>query len=130
MRSSRRFAVAALSFTVAGLSASACGGSTPNKTADLTVEQRLGLEAAQHAGCSSCHGATFAGGIAPTWRGLAGSTVSLEDGTTVTADAAYLTTAIADPGAQLVDGYNIAMPKNDLSAEDIARIVAYIQALG
>jgi len=108
----------------------ACGGNSAADTSDLTVNQRLGLEAAQQAGCSSCHGAHFDGGVGPTWHGLAGSTVTLKDGSKVTADNAYLTEAIADPSAQLVAGYDVAMPTNSLSAEDIARIVDYIEALG
>jgi cytochrome c oxidase subunit II len=123
--------IAAASLAAAVLAS--CGGDAADggaDTADLTVEQRLGLEAAQHAGCASCHGASFDGGVAPTWRGLAGAVVTLADGSTVVADTAYLTESIADPAAKLVDGYDIVMPRNGLSADEIARIVAYIEALG
>jgi cytochrome c oxidase subunit 2 len=48
----------------------------------------------------------------------------------VTADDAYLTRAIADPGAERVAGFALEMPANDLSEEEIAQIVAYIRALG
>ena len=43
-------------------------------------------------------------GVGPTWKGLAGSRVKLVDGTTVTADNAYLRTAIEDPDRQIVAG--------------------------
>ena len=53
----------------------------------------------------------------------------LADGTTVIADDEYLTTAIADPSAQLVDGYTLRMPANNLTDAEIADIVAYIKTL-
>ena len=78
----------------------------------------------------SCH-REGGDGIGPDWEGLAGSTVTLDDGSTVVADEAYLTLAITDPDAQIVDGYDIRMPPNDdLSDDDVAAIVAYIQSLG
>jgi cytochrome c oxidase subunit II len=135
MRSSRaasRALAAIIGASIAVAVLASCGGDGGGgaDTADLTVEQRLGLEAAQHAGCASCHGASFDGGVAPTWRGLAGSEVTLADGSTVVADSAYLTESIADPAAKLVDGYDIVMPRNGLTPDEIARIVTYIEALG
>jgi cytochrome c oxidase subunit 2 len=61
--------------------------------------------------------------------GLAGSEILLTDGTTVIADDEYLTTAIADPSAQLHEGYTLRMPANNLTDEEIAHIVAYINSL-
>ncbi len=70
-------------------------------------------------------------GIGPDWEGLYGSTVTLDDGSTLVADEAYLLESIVDPDAKKVDGYSIGMPVNDaLSDEDIASIIAYIQSLG
>lgn len=109
----------------------ACGGGdTAAPSPSLTPTQQLGLEAAQHAGCASCHGSNFAGGVAPTWVGLAGSTRTLSDGTSVVADRTYLTESIADPSAKKVAGYSIVMPSNSLSDTEIGRIVDYIEALG
>jgi len=59
--------------------------------------------------------------------GLAGSQVELADGTTLVADTAYLTRAIANPSADLVADYNLKMPANTLSDAEIADIVAYIE---
>ena len=50
-------------------------------------------------------------------------------GTTVVADDAYLTAAIAEPSRDLVDGYTLKMPANNLDDTEIADIVAYINAL-
>lgn len=109
----------------------ACGGgSATAPTVPLSPTERLGLEAAQHAGCASCHGADFAGGVGPSWVGLAGSTRPLSDGSSVVADRAYLVESIAEPSAKRVSGYSLVMPSNSLSDDEIARIVDYIEALG
>ena len=88
-----------------------------------------GRDIADDSGCMSCH-REGGGGIGPDWEGLAFSTVTLEDGSTIVADAAYLALAITDPDAQIVEGYDVRMPSNDLGDDDVAVIVAYIQSLG
>lgn len=82
-----------------------------------------------NAGCIGCHGTKGQGGVGPKWVGLYGSQVRLDDGTTVTADADYLTRAIKDPASQLVAGYNVNMPVNHLTDAEVAVLVAYIQSL-
>jgi cytochrome c oxidase subunit 2 len=89
----------------------------------------IGEQLSRSQGCAGCHGRDFGGGAGPTWIGLAGSEVLLADGTTVIADDEYLITAIADPSAQLVDGYTLRMPANNLTDAEIADIVAYINTL-
>lgn len=123
---------ATAAFALVGVAlATGCGGnSTTAPTVPLTPAERLGLEAAQHAGCASCHGADFSGGVGPGWIGLAGSERPLDDGSTVVADRAYLIESIADPSAKRVAGYSLMMPGNSLSDTEIARIVDYIEALG
>ena len=79
-------------------------------------------------GCTACHGANGEGGAGPAWTGLAGSQVQLSDGSSVTADAAYLTESIRDPSAKSVKGYG-AMPRNSLSDDEIAAVVEYITTL-
>lgn len=88
-----------------------------------------GRDIAARSGCAGCHGANGEGGVGPTWIGLAGSQVALVDGTTVVADQAYLTASIKTPDAQKVTGYAVAMPVNQLSDADIAKVVAYIESL-
>lgn len=89
-----------------------------------------GEQLSRSQGCAGCHGRDFDGGAGPGWIGLAGSEVVLTDGRTVVADTAYLTRAIADPSADLVEGYNLKMPANRLSDAEIADIVAFIETLG
>lgn len=109
------------------LGAAACGD---DGGSDGGVAAGEGRDIAARSGCAGCHGANGEGGIGPAWVGLAGSEVQLVDGTTVVADEAYLTASIKTPDAQMVGGYAVAMPVNQLSDPDIAKIVAYIQSLG
>lgn len=81
------------------------------------------------AGCTSCHGKSSIRGLGPTWIGLAGSTVKLEDGSTLVADSAYLEESIRAPAAKKVAGYTLAMPQPTLSDDEITAIVAYIESL-
>lgn len=121
----RRVALPAL--TAATLLA-ACGGTPPADTS-LSPAAQAGREVAMKAGCQSCHGASFTGGVAPTWKGLFGKTVQLADGRTVIAGEAYLTRAIEDPTSEQVAGYALPMPRNVLTDAEVAQIVAYIAEL-
>jgi cytochrome c oxidase subunit II len=79
--------------------------------------------------CSACHSINGAAGIGPTWRGLFGEEVELEDGTVVIADEAYLTESIKDPKAKIVKGFPSTMPVFPFTDEEIEHIVAYIKTL-
>jgi protein SCO1/2 len=108
-----------------------CGGGSTSGGTDvvLSAEAARGKDIARTNGCSGCHGGNGQGGVAPKWQDLYGSQVKLKDGSTVTADEKYLTTAIRNPSAQIVDGSNLKMPSNNLSDDEIAAIVAYIKEL-
>jgi cytochrome c oxidase subunit 2 len=124
--------VAATAALVAGAGLlAACGGEVPGGPvpANLSAAGLRGRQVALASGCAACHGGDFGGGVAPTWKGLAGRTVSLADGSAVVADTAYLTRAIAEPAAQIVQGSAIAMPANTLTAAQVADVVTFIQEL-
>ena len=108
------------------LGASACGGGGDSELSELA---QRGKSTANSNGCASCHGAAGQGGVGPTWIDLAGRQVELKDGTTVTADDAYLIRAILEPNAQEVAGYTLQMPTNGLSEAEAADVVAYIKEL-
>jgi cytochrome c1 len=80
-------------------------------------------------GCVSCHSTDGSRREGPTWKGLAGSTVELADGTTVVADEAYLRASIQDPRAQVVAGFDASMPDNQATDEQVVALVAFIQSL-
>ncbi len=104
-----------------------CGSAEPDR--DLSPQAAVGREVALDRGCAACHGANGEGGVGPEWIGLAGSTVELEGGGAVVADAAYLRRSIVDPEAEIVAGMTVRMPVTELSASDVDALVAYIEEL-
>lgn len=101
----------------------------PSAPPPLEGPAARGQELARTKGCTSCHSPDGSQREGPTWDGLAGSTVRLADGTTVTADDAYLTRAIRDPRGQQVAGFRV-MPTVPATDDEVAALVAYIKALG
>jgi mono/diheme cytochrome c family protein len=113
--------------TAVVLALSACGG---DDGPDLSAEAEAGRSVFRSNGCSSCHGANGQGGVGPSFEGLYGSEVELDDGSIVVADDAYLRESITDPSAKIVDGYGVRMPTNNLGDDDIDQIIAFIAELG
>ena len=92
-----------------------------------------GKKVAQTYGCLGCHSIDGSKRVGPTWMGLAGSTVSLKDGSSVTADEAYLKESTVDPDAKIVQGFPPGvMPGNygqKLTDQEIADVIAFINSL-
>lgn len=88
-----------------------------------------GLEVAQEQGCLGCHSVDGADGAGPTWKGLYGKEETLEDGSTVVVDEAYLREAIVDPNASIVKDYAAIMPAYELSDEDIKALIDFTRSL-
>ena len=82
-------------------------------------------------GCQACHTVDGSTGIGPTWQGLWMSEVTLEDGSTVTADEEYITESIRDPNAKIHEGFQAGLmpPFPDMPDEDIEAIIAFMQTL-
>ena len=81
-------------------------------------------------GCFACHSVDGSIIVGPTWLGLYGSGVELNDGSIVTADDDFLMESILDPNATIVSGYPAnAMPQYSLSAEELADIIEFIKTL-
>jgi cytochrome c2 len=102
----------------------------PGGTATVRGKQLFAAD-----GCASCHSLDGAAGVGPTVKGLAGNRVQLTDGSTVTADDAYLAKAITDPDAEIVKGYQKGVMAGAISsfglankAQDVAALVAFIKA--
>ncbi len=70
-------------------------------------------------------------GRAPSLNGLYGAQVLLADGSTVTADEAYLRESLLQPNAKIVAGYQPLMPafQGQLTEEQIFALTAYIRSL-
>jgi cytochrome c oxidase subunit 2 len=81
-------------------------------------------------GCIGCHSVDGTKMTGPTWLGLYGEEVLLDDGTTLTSDEAYITESILNPKAKEVKGFApTVMPAYPLADEEIANIIAYIKTL-
>ncbi len=105
------------------------------QTAATTGTAQLdGKTVAQQAGCLACHTVDGSPGVGPTWAGLFGKEETLDDGSTVKVDDAYLHESIVDPNAKVVKGYPAnVMPATFgemLSEAEIQAIIDYIRSLG
>jgi len=96
--------------------------------ADARVEQGRAL--AQSKGCVACHTIDGSARVGPSWKGLYGKTETMTDGSTARVDEDYLRSFIRDPQARQVKGYPPVMPRLEVSDEELAALVAYIQSLG
>ncbi|MGF1616865.1 MAG: c-type cytochrome [Acidimicrobiia bacterium] len=92
-------------------------------------EPLSGQALAADLGCLACH-TDVDSSVAPTWNGIWGTEVELEDGRTVTVDEEYVRRSIEDPRADIVSGYIASMPVIPMSAEEKAALVDYIRSLG
>jgi len=97
---------------------------------DLTLAAQ-GAVLFRDRGCSGCHDPSSTV-HAPDLHGLFGSTVPLQDGRMVRADAGYIRDSIMLPQSAIAAGYPPIMPtfQNVLSAADVQKLVAYIESLG
>ncbi|HMD41952.1 MAG TPA: cytochrome c oxidase subunit II [Candidatus Acidoferrum sp.] len=80
--------------------------------------------------CVTCHIANGSG-RAPSLNGVYGAKVLLADGSTVTADEAYIRESIVQPKAKIVAGYQPVMPtfQGLVTEEQILNLTAYIKSL-
>lgn len=95
----------------------------------LSPAAQEGRSIANSSGCSSCHGKNGQGVTAPSWQGIYLQQIPVEGGATVLADDEYLYRSITDPQADIVRGWTIKMPTNDLDDDQIAAIITYIKEL-
>lgn len=82
-------------------------------------------------GCNACHSVDGTVLVGPSFQGLVGHDVELEDGSTVTADENYIRQSILEPQAQIVKGFQPVMPsfKGILTDDDITAMIAYMKTL-
>jgi cytochrome c oxidase subunit 2 len=82
-------------------------------------------------GCSTCHTIDGKTSKGPTWKGIWGQMVKLNNGTSVLVDEAYVRESMLFPQAKIVDGFQPIMPTfNGLLRENqIKGLVAFIKSL-
>lgn len=107
----------------------ACGADDSAAELDLPPAAAEGRDVARSNGCAACHGSNGEGVVGPPFVGLFGSEVAFQNHEPVIADREYIVESIVDPGAKLVEGYNLPMPRTELSDGEIDDVVAYIEAL-
>lgn len=102
------------------------------KAANASPADR-GKKWAAENGCAACHSVDGSRIIGPTWKGLYGSVVQFQDGTTATADDAYLKAVILNPNAKQLKGFPLnVMPANfreKLTDDQISDMIEYIKSL-
>lgn len=91
----------------------------------------LGKKLYTSKGCLACHSVDGKPGIAPTFKGLYGTTEELSDGKKVKVDDNYIRQSILNPQAQITKGYPPVMPtfKGQVSEKDIIGLIEFIKSL-
>lgn len=79
--------------------------------------------------CLTCHSLDGSDGIGPTLKGIYGRRTRLTNGSTVTADEAYLREAIVNPSETVVAGFDDVMPKAELTDEEVNALIEYLKNL-
>jgi cytochrome c2 len=102
-------------------------------TKDVTPTAELGGEMFVKMGCIACHAVQNddQAKIGPPMTGLYGSSRTFTDGTSTTADEAYLLESIVSPGAKVVEGREGEMPSflGILSEAEMESVILYIKSL-
>jgi len=82
-------------------------------------------------GCNSCHTVDGSTSKGPTWKGIWGSMVTLNDGKSVLVDEDYVKESMMQPTAKVVKGFDPVMPtfQGLLRPHEVRGLVAYIESL-
>jgi cytochrome c oxidase subunit II len=85
----------------------------------------------QQLGCITCHRGD-SGARGPNLAGIYNQPITLADGTTVTADEAYIRESILYPSAKIVAGYQNIMPnfQGQISEDGLLALIEYIKSIG
>lgn len=112
--------------------APASAGAASGTSASAPDPAAQGSKLVQDLGCLACHATDTQRKVGPGWGGLYGSQSKLADGSTATADDAYLEESIVHPDARIASGFAAGvMPSYETltTHEQRQAIVAYIRSL-
>jgi cytochrome c oxidase subunit II len=101
-------------------------GKDPQKTPAL-----WGKLTYERVGCNSCHTVDGSKSKGPSWKGVYGSMVELNNGTSVLANEDYIRESMMNPNAKVVKGFDPIMPtfQGLLKPNQVNGLVAYIESL-
>lgn len=105
--------------------------STPDAAPEVDLVA-VGKAAVEEKGCVACHRSDATRTVGPGWQDLYGSTVTLDNGSTVKADKAYLVESILEPNAKVVASYPAGVMfsyKGMVSDDELEAMVAYLISL-
>jgi len=97
--------------------------------AGLAAPGSPGKKVLDDKGCLACHSVDGSAGLAPTLKGIWGTTVELSDGTKRTVDAEFVGQLLHDPSKYVIKGYPPVMPDLRLSDQEIQQIEDYLKGL-
>lgn len=102
---------------------------------DIPADEHPGLTVLKQNGCIACHSLDGSRIVGPSFKGIYGHEVEvITNGQerTLIVDDEYIKSSIYDPNADVVKGFNPGLMisyKEQLTEEDIAKIVEYIKTL-
>ena len=101
-----------------------------DRPTEATMAQ-MGEKIAASAGCFKCHSVDGSPHIGPTWLDMYMRKETMQDGSTIVADEAYITESMMYPKAKQVKGFQLVMPAymGRLEGPESAAIVEYIKTL-
>lgn len=82
--------------------------------------------------CVFCHSDDGSTMIGPSFKGMYGSTLKYEDGSSIIMDEAAIRFALKHPITKIVDGFEPRMPELDskMSDTDKVNLIAYLRSIG
>src|SRR5437762_6657119 len=119
-----------------GVAVSAAGAAAAAAAPDPALVQQ-GQQLATQFTCVACHTADGSAGAGPTWKGLFGSQVPLDNGQTVPGDEAYIRESILQPDAKTHKGFAKGVMAGTVtqfesqiqSGSNLDALLAYIKSL-
>ncbi|MXW53834.1 MAG: c-type cytochrome [Gammaproteobacteria bacterium] len=94
----------------------------------LSPQALQGRSIAESNGCFACHSLDGSRMVGPTWTNLWGSTVQMEDGTSLVVDEEYVRESIAEPDVKIREGYGPEMVAAELTDEEVAAVIDFLKS--
>ena len=81
--------------------------------------------------CNTCHSIDGSRLVGPSFKGIWGTMVELQDGRKVKVDAEYFRRSVLEPAAEVLQGYPPVMPTftGVLTEAEIVQLIAYVKSL-